>query len=76
MELLLWRHAKAEDSVPDHARELTRTGWEQARRVVAWLKEHGKRWNLPPFHKGALWWISGEAGEPARLRQIVEGAKV
>jgi phosphohistidine phosphatase len=145
MELLLWRHAKAEDSVPDHARELTRTGWEQARRVAAWLKEHGPHeirllvspatrtrqtascfreamelsdalafatapedilamidWpyaetphllvghqpmlgeiaatllpdaSLPPFHKGALWWISGEAGEPARLRQIVEGTE-
>ncbi|MDR0673181.1 MAG: histidine phosphatase family protein [Zoogloeaceae bacterium] len=145
MELLLWRHAKAEDGLPDHARELTRTGREQARRVAAWLEEHGPRemrllvspatrtrqtascfreamelndalasaaapkdilamidWpnaqtpcllvghqpmlgeiaaallpaaSLPAFHKGALWWISGAAEEPARLRQIVEGAR-
>lgn len=145
MELLLWRHAKAKDGIPDHTRELTSTGWKQARRIATWLEEHGPRemrllvspatrtrqtagcfreemelcdalasavapknilalldWpnaatpcllvghqpmlgeiaatllpmeSLPAFHKGALWWISGEAGKPARLRQIVEGVE-
>ena len=38
MDLLLWRHAEAEDGSPDGARKLTKHGREQARRVAAWLK--------------------------------------
>ncbi|MDR2164421.1 MAG: histidine phosphatase family protein [Zoogloeaceae bacterium] len=40
MELLLWRHAEAMDGSPDHARELTPRGKEQAWRIAAWLKKH------------------------------------
>lgn len=39
MELILWRHADAEDRVPDAARALTSKGEKQARRMAAWLKE-------------------------------------
>lgn len=42
MELILWRHADAETSVPDEDRKLTAKGEKQAERVAAWLKE-----NLP-----------------------------
>jgi len=38
MDLILWRHAEAEDGSPDAARKLTEHGREQARRIAAWLK--------------------------------------
>lgn len=38
MELILWRHAEAEDSAPDHERRLTERGHRQARAMAAWLK--------------------------------------
>jgi phosphohistidine phosphatase len=40
MELLLWRHAEAEDGTPDIARELTAKGQRQADRVAAFLDRH------------------------------------
>ena len=38
MELILWRHAEAEDGVPDSARELTGKGLKQAQAMAEWLK--------------------------------------
>jgi phosphohistidine phosphatase len=38
MELILWRHAEAEDGKPDLERKLTPKGHEQAARVAAWLR--------------------------------------
>ena len=38
MELLLWRHADAEDGIPDAGRALTGKGLKQAKQVAAWLK--------------------------------------
>ena len=38
MELLLWRHADAEDGIPDAGRALTRKGLKQAKQVAGWLK--------------------------------------
>lgn len=38
MELILWRHAEAEDGIPDAARKLTEKGLDQARRMSDWLK--------------------------------------
>lgn len=43
MNLVLWRHADAVDGSPDHARELTAKGRQQATRMAAWLNAH-----LPP----------------------------
>jgi len=40
MDLILWRHAEAEDGSPDSARKLTKRGRDQARRIAAWLKPH------------------------------------
>ncbi|MCZ7563898.1 MAG: histidine phosphatase family protein [Burkholderiales bacterium] len=37
MELILWRHAEAEDGLPDRERALTRRGRKQARAVAKWL---------------------------------------
>ena len=42
MDLILWRHADAEDAapgVPDASRKLTASGGKQARRMAAWLKK-------------------------------------
>ncbi|MBV6446798.1 phosphohistidine phosphatase SixA [Nitrosomonas sp.] len=38
MELILWRHAEAEDGFPDSARQLTGKGLDQAKRMADWLK--------------------------------------
>lgn len=37
MELILWRHAEAEDGLNDLARELTPKGRKQAAKMAAWL---------------------------------------
>lgn len=37
MELILWRHAEAEDGMPDSARKLTSHGLKQAQAVAEWL---------------------------------------
>lgn len=37
MELILWRHAEAEDGLDDLARELTPKGRKQAAKMAAWL---------------------------------------
>jgi len=37
MELILWRHAEAEESQPDLERKLTAKGRRQAQHVAAWL---------------------------------------
>jgi phosphohistidine phosphatase len=39
MDIILWRHAEAEDGIPDGARELTKRGLKQAAHVAAWIKE-------------------------------------
>ena len=38
MELILWRHAEAEDGADDGARELTKKGRKQAERMAKWLR--------------------------------------
>jgi phosphohistidine phosphatase len=43
MDLILWRHAEAEDTSPDLARELTGRGRQQASRMADWLTPR-----LPP----------------------------
>lgn len=37
MDLILWRHAEAEDSLDDLARKLTKRGERQASRMASWL---------------------------------------
>lgn len=38
MDLILWRHAEAEDGKPDMERSLTKHGRKQAERMAGWLK--------------------------------------
>ena len=38
MELILWRHAEAEDGAPDIARELTAKGHKQATKMAEFLR--------------------------------------
>lgn len=40
MDLILWRHAEAEDGAPDHARGLTAKGVKQAGKAAAFLRQH------------------------------------
>lgn len=43
MNLILWRHAEAEDIAPDHRdenRRLTERGRKQARAMADWLNQH------------------------------------
>lgn len=40
MDLILWRHAEAEDGVPDLERRLTSKGLKQAEKVAAFLRQH------------------------------------
>ena len=49
MQLILWRHAEAEDGggKPDTDRELTKKGRKQADRMAAWLRAHiDKDWRI------------------------------
>jgi phosphohistidine phosphatase len=49
MQLILWRHAEAEDGggKPDTDRELTKKGRKQADRMAAWLRARiGKDWRV------------------------------
>ena len=39
MDLILWRHAEAEDGTPDEQRKLTGKGHKQAARMAEWLGE-------------------------------------
>jgi len=38
MNLILWRHAEAEDGYPDRERQLTERGHVQARKMAEWMK--------------------------------------
>ena len=38
MDLILWRHAEAEDTTPDSQRKLTAKGHKQAAKIAAWLR--------------------------------------
>ena len=40
MNLILWRHAEAEDGSPDLMRELTEKGRKQADKMAAFLRQH------------------------------------
>lgn len=49
MDLILWRHAEAEDGngKPDSERELTKRGRKQAERMAQWLRPQvNERWRI------------------------------
>ena len=43
MDLLLWRHAEAEDGIPDLKRKLTSRGEKQASQMAGWIRKHGPK---------------------------------
>ena len=43
MDLLLWRHAEAEDGFPDATRRLTPRGEKQAQRMARWILAHAPK---------------------------------
>ena len=43
MDLLLWRHAEAEDGEDDMKRRLTQRGEKQARVMAKWIRAHQPR---------------------------------
>ena len=43
IDLLLWRHADAEDGYPDQKRRLTARGEKQARQMADWLLQHAPK---------------------------------
>lgn len=51
MNLILWRHADAEDGIPDEQRRLTAKGHKQAKKMAGWLDAHlpaGRRVMVSP----------------------------
>ncbi len=63
MDLILWRHADAEDGAPDLERKLTAKGRKEAARVAQWLLER-----LPQGFEVV-------ASPAARARQTAEALK-
>ena len=43
MDLLLWRHAEAEDGYPDQKRRLSARGEKQAQQMAEWLHQHAPK---------------------------------
>ena len=43
MDLLLWRHAEAEDGIPDVKRKLTKRGEKQAQQMAEWLRQNAPK---------------------------------
>lgn len=43
MDLILWRHADAEDGALDMQRKLTSKGHKQAKQMATWLQQHMPR---------------------------------
>lgn len=43
MDLLLWRHAEAEDGLPDIKRKLTARGEKQAAKVAEWIRQNAPK---------------------------------
>ena len=43
MDLLLWRHAEAEEGYPDIKRNLTARGEKQAEQMAEWLHQHAPK---------------------------------
>ena len=43
MDILLWRHAEAEEGLPDLKRKLTQRGQKQAQQMAEWIRKYGPR---------------------------------
>ncbi|RFC34313.1 MAG: phosphohistidine phosphatase, SixA [Candidatus Nitrotoga sp. MKT] len=85
LDLILWRHADAEDGVPDDARKLTVKGEKQAQQVGRWLKSHlpeGARILVSPAKRahqtasalGREFGITREVGTGASVMSVIAAA--
>ncbi|CAH1081043.1 Phosphohistidine phosphatase, SixA [Candidatus Nitrotoga sp. 1052] len=78
LDLILWRHADAEDGLLDDARKLTAKGEKQAQQMGRWLKSHlpeGARILVSPA-KRALQTASALGREFEITREVGTGASV
>ena len=78
MDLILWRHADAEDGMLDDARKLTAKGEKQAQKMGRWLKSHlqeGARILVSPA-KRAQQTASAMGLEFETTREVGTGASV
>lgn len=78
MDLILWRHAEAEDGIPDRTRKLTAKGERQAELMASWLRERlpkGARIIVSPA-KRAQQTAVALSGKFETLREIDVGASV
>ena len=85
MDLILWRHADAEDGVPDCARKLTAKGEKQAQQMGRWLKSHlpeGARILVSPAKRaqqtasalGLAFETKSELGTEASVESVIAAA--
>lgn len=83
MDLILWRHADAEDGIPDDARKLTAKGEKQARQMGQWLKSHlpkdahilvspAKRAHQTANALGLEFEITRQVGTGASVKSVME----
>src|ERR1051325_2947059 len=73
MDLILWRHAEAEEGEPDLARELTPKGEKQAQRIAQWLLQRLPGRVTPPPSPAAP---RQPATRAARAQQTAEALGV
>ena len=71
MQLVLWRHADAEDGADDLARKLTPKGRRQSARMAEWLHRHLPDHALVLVSPAAR---ARETAQPLERRQRIENA--
>ena len=85
MDLILWRHADAEEGVPDDGRKLTAKGEKQAQQMGRWLKLYlpeGARILVSPAKRahqtastlGLKFEITREVGTGASAKSVMTAA--
>ena len=77
MDLILWRHAEAENTWPDETRHLTAKGRDQAARVGRWLRDRVPSYRLlsSPAAR-AVETAQGLDPTPKLLSELYGGASV
>lgn len=77
MELVLWRHADAEDGAVDLARRLTPKGEKQAAAMAQWLRAHlSGRYTLLASPATRAQQTASALGTPITEKSLAPGASV
>lgn len=77
MELILWRHADAEDGADDMARRLTPKGERQAAMTASWLRVHlPGQYTLLASPAARAQQTAAALGTPITERALAPGASV